>query len=405
MNIKRKWSVPLAAVSTAALLLGMSGCSQEPAASGGEASGGDTGALKIGLVVDLSGVGSIIGTPGKNVAELAVEEINAAGGVNGQQVELIIADNGGEPQNTKTAATRLVESDHVSALFAPVDSASRDAAMPTVVDADIPFFYPTLTEGRVCEPYLFSTANTPQQQLQETIPMVQELEGKKKWFLVGNDYVYPRNSMDSAKEFIKAAGGEVVGEEYVPLGTTDFQAVISQIRNSDAELVLPVVVGADSVAFEKQAYDAGVGANVLPRLTPGYDQNTIDALGPDIAAGMYVGMGYDMDLDTPENKTFVDAYHAKFGASALAVTAFSVYVYAAIKAWAEAVAATGSTALADVAKQIVGQVNQTPAGEVTILDNRYAQASIHLIKYSDGGQKEFLETFPDVIPTETCSVS
>jgi len=404
MQIKPRWSVPLAAATAAALLFGMSACSQEPG-GGSEAPSGDAGALKIGLTVDLSGVGSMIGTPGKMVAELAVEEINAAGGVNGQQLELVVADNGGLPQNTKTAATRLVESDQVAALFAPVDSASRDAAMPTVVDADIPFFYPTLTEGQVCAPYLFSTANTPQQQLQETIPVVQELEGKTKWFLIGNDYVYPRTSLEAAREFNEAAGGEVVGEEYVPLGTTDFQAVISQIRSSDAELLLPVVVGADTVAFEKQAYDAGIGANVLPRLTISYDDNTMAALGQDIAQNMYVGMGYDMDLDTPENRAFVEAYRAKFGDSAPAVTAYSIYVYATIKAWADAVTTAGSTALADVAEAIVGQVNTTPAGEVTILDNRYAQESIHLIKYVEGGEKEFVQTFDNVIPAETCSVS
>src|SRR5690554_3255712 len=121
MNMKPRWRTPLAVVSTAALVLGMSACSQEP---GGEEPAGDADSLKIGLTVDLSGVGSIIGTPGRNVAELAVDEINEAGGVNGQQLVLEVADNGGVPQNTKTVSTRLVESDEVVALFAPVDSAS-----------------------------------------------------------------------------------------------------------------------------------------------------------------------------------------------------------------------------------------------------------------------------------------
>src|SRR5690606_23059323 len=129
------------------------------------------------------------------------------------------------------------------------------------------------------------------------------------------------------------------------------------------------------------------------------------ALGQDIAQNMYVGMGYDMDLDTPENRAFVEAYRAKFGDSAPAVTAYSIYVYATIKAWADAVTTAGSTALADVAEAIVGQVNTTPAGEVTILDNRYAQESIHLIKYVEGGEKEFVQTFDNVTPAETCSVS
>ena len=109
--------------------------------------------------------------------------------------------------------------------------------------------------------------------------------GGSKWFLLGNDYVWPRRSFELARQYIEAAGGEVVGEEYVPLGTQDFSSVAQQIAGSGAELIFPALVGGDAIAFETQAVDFGIGQDAIGRLANIYEENVLGVMGPSVTAG------------------------------------------------------------------------------------------------------------------------
>lgn len=392
------WVIPAVAA-----MLAVSGCSGGSAGDSGAEGAQDQDALAIGLVADFTGPSSLFGEPTKLAAELAVKEINEAGGVNGQQLRLVVGDEASDPGTGVTVAQRFIEQDGVVALFGAHNSATRDAILPVTTDANLPYFYTVVNEGAACAPNLFITGEVPSQQLGGTIPWVQETTGTSKWFLVGNDYSWPHATFAAAKEYIAEAGGTVVGEEYVPLGSTDFQAVISKIRASGADVMIPALVGSDAVAFEKQAFDAGLGNDAVQRLGVLYEDNTRAAFGADVAAGMLNAVGYDQAIDTEANREFLASYRAEFGDDAPVQTTISIQSYVIIKAWAQAANAAGSVELEPLVGSLIGAEIEAPAGTVVVEANHFMAQPIVVTENQADGTAKIVHGFEAVSATETCN--
>ena len=371
----------------------------DPSSGGRDAK---AGTIPIGLIADSTGPAGLFGPPTNAVAELAVLQINDNGGINGKQVSLLSEDGATNPTTSKAAADRLINQQHVAALFAMTSTAQSQAVDPVAGAASVPYFYTPIWEGGVCEDHLFSQGEVPSQQLAPTIPWVQEKEDRKTWYLLGDDYAWPRNTFTLAKEYIEAAGGEVVGEDYVPLGTTDFSSVISKIRSSGADVMIPALVGGDAIAFEKQAFDAGLGNDKVQRLAVLYEDNTRGAMGADVTAGMYFATNYDQSMDNDANAAFLDAYLEMFGSDADPVTTLSEHTYLAINAWAEAANQAKSTDLAPLSDALNGLVIDSPAGQVTF-EGHYLRQSISVVLVQDDGSAEVVETFDDVDPKQDCA--
>jgi ABC-type branched-subunit amino acid transport system substrate-binding protein len=355
------------------------------------------------LLTDLSGPAGIFGPPTQNAAELAVAEINAAGGVNGRTVELFIADETGVPTAGVSAAQRLIQEDGVVALFGQHNSATRDAVAPVTATAGIAYFHTPLAEGNFCAANVISNGEVPAQQLAPAIPYIQEETGKKKWFLLGADYIWGQTVLAQAAKYIEASGGEVVGEELVPIGTTDFQSVITKIKQSGAELIIPAIFGGDAITFEKQAFDAGVGNSAVQRLGVIYEDGTLGAMGAEVTDGMFVSMAYNEALDTPANTAFLEAYYAKFGLEAPPQTALSEQTYVAIHAWAAAANKAKSTNGTDVLKALSGLTYDGPSGTVTFGADHFATQSIVLTRVQPDGVSVVSTTFDSVDPEQDCS--
>ncbi|CAB4560175.1 unannotated protein [freshwater metagenome] len=383
-------------VAVAAVVATLTGCSS----SGEPAS---TEPVPIGLLTDLSGPAGIFGPPTQNAAELAVAEINAAGGVNGRTVELFIADETGVPTAGVSAAQRLIQEDGVVALFGQHNSATRDAVAPVTATAGIAYFHTPLAEGNFCAANVISNGEVPAQQLAPAIPYIQEETGKKKWFLLGADYIWGQTVLAQAAKYIEASGGEVVGEELVPIGTTDFQSVITKIKQSGAELIIPAIFGGDAITFEKQAFDAGVGNSAVQRLGVIYEDGTLGAMGAEVTDGMFVSMAYNEALDTPANTAFLEAYYAKFGPEAPPQTALSEQTYVAIHAWAAAANKAKSTNGTDVLKALSGLTYDGPSGTVTFGADHFATQSIVLTRVQPDGVSVVSTTFDSVDPEQNCS--
>jgi urea transport system substrate-binding protein len=360
------------------------------------------GPLTIGVVLDRTGPSGLFGPATANVAQLAVDQINAKGGVDGQQVALKIEDGKTDPGASKAAAQALIDQDGVTALFTMFSSAQSAAVAPVAHDANVPYFYAPVWQGDECLDGEYANGEVPNQQLAPTIPWVQKQTGDQKWYLLGDDYVWPRTSFKLAKAYIKKAGGEVVGEEYVPLGTTDFTASISKIKQSGANVMIPALVGSDAVAFEKQAYDAGLGNDAVQRLAILYEDNTRGAMGADVTSGMYFATGYDSSITLPENAAFLKAYHAAFGSDASTVTTLSEHLYVAIKAWAKAADAAGGTSPTEIASAMTSLKMDTPAGPVSYLGNGYAKQSIRVVQIQPDGSAKVVTTFDNVNPGQSC---
>lgn len=368
----------------------------EPAEPSGEP-------VRIGILFSNSGPAGIFGQPTANIAEFIEEDINAAGGINGRPVETFLADDATDPAVGRQAMEQLIESDGVDVVLGTHSSATREAAKPLAEDADVLYIYAALYEGGECSPVMFNTGEVPSQQLAPVIPWMMDETGGNTWFLLGNDYVWPRRSFELARQYIEAAGGEVVGEEYVPLGTQDFSSVAQQIAGSGADLIFPALVGGDAIAFETQAVDFGIGQDAIPRLANIYEENVLGVMGPAVTAGMRVTLGYFKEVDNPANNAFVARYFEQFGADAPPHMTFSSHIYDAALLYAAAANAAGSTDTAAVAAALEGLSLSTPTGDITITGSRHLAQPIYVAEIQSDGSQLIVQSFPAVEPDETCT--
>ena len=197
------------------------------AAAGGTAASGDT--IKVGILHSLSGTMAVSEVSVKDAEILAIEEINAAGGVLGKQIEPMIEDGASDWPTFAEKAKKLIQSDDVAATFGCWTSASRKAVLPVYESDKALLFYPVQYEGLESSPYIYYMGATTNQQIVPSVEYLLE-EGKKKFFLLGSDYVFPRTANQIIKAQLEAAGGETLAEEYTPLGHTDYSTVISKIQ-------------------------------------------------------------------------------------------------------------------------------------------------------------------------------
>ncbi len=368
---------------------------QEPAAPSGEP-------VRIGILFSNSGPAGVFGPPTANIAELIEEDINAAGGINGRPVQTYLADDATDPAVGRQAMEQLIDSDNVDVVLGTHSSATRQAAKPLAEDADVLYIYAALYEGGECSSVMFNTGEVPSQQLAPVIPWMMEQTGGRTWFLLGNDYVWPRRSFERARQYIEAAGGEVVGEEYVPLGTQDFSSVAQTIAGSGADLIFPALVGGDAIAFETQAVDFGIGQDAIPRLANIYEENVLGAMGPAVTAGMRVTLGYFKEIDSALNNEFVSRYFERFGADAPPHMTFSSHIYDAALLYAAAANAAGTTDTAVVAAAMEGLSLTTPTGDIAITGSRHLAQPIYVAEIQPDGSQLIVQSFASVEPDETC---
>lgn len=399
MTSRRRRSVLTVLALTAATGLVLSGCS---ASSG---SSGDTGeTVKIALLNDMTGPLNLFGQPTQNVADLAVEQINEAGGVNGKKVVIEHIDGQSTARGALTATERLIGQGDAVALFGMHDSASRDAVAPVTQKAGLPYFYTPLFEGGTCSANMITSGEVPSQQLATSVPWVQEHTGKSRWFIVAADYAWGQKVRTLAEQYISESGGEVVGSVLTPVGTTDFQSVLTQLRQSGADLVIPALIGGDAIAFEKQAHDAGLGNDKIQRLALMYENATRGAMGPDINTGMYNIMAYDNSIDSAANQDFLDVYYEKFGDDAPPVTTLSLQTWIAINAWAKAAEQAGDFSAGKLLPAVPGTVVDGPAGPVRFEDNHFATHTMYLTEFGADGNASVIQQFDEVHPNEDCTI-
>ena len=359
--------------------------------------------IRIGILYSATGPAGVFGPPVENIAHLIEADLNAAGGILGRPVETVMADDGTDPEVGRAGMERLLDEEEVDVVIGTHSSATRAAAKPLAEAAGVLYIYAALYEGGECSAVMFNTGEVPSQQLQTTIPWMMEDTGGTRWFLLGNDYLWPRRSFEWARQYIEAAGGEVVGEEYVPLGTTDFSSVAQRISAADPDLIFPALVGGDAIAFETQAFDFGIGQSAIPRLANIYEENVIGAMGPQVAAGMRVTLGYFKEAGGPQNAGFVERYLDTFGADAAPHATFSSHVYDAALLYAEAAARAGTLETAAVAEAMIGLSIETPTGAIEVTGSRHLTQPIYVVEVQEDGSQTVVQTFEAVVPDETCT--
>lgn len=268
--------------------------------------------VKLGLLHSLSGTIAIAEASLVDAEKLAIEEINATGGVMGRKIEAVVEDGASENSVFAEKARKLLELDKVAAIVGCYTSASRKAILPALGRSNGLLYYPTYYEGQEQDKHVFYPS---QEATQSVIAAVEWLarEKGKTFFLVGSDYIYPRTCNKIAKPTVAKAGGKVVGEEYAPLGHTEFSSIINKIKAAKPDCIYSTVVGGSNVAFYKQLRAAGLDGSKQVLLSTVVSENEVEGIGKDNAAGYYACMGYFQSIKSPTNEKFVKAFKAKYG--------------------------------------------------------------------------------------------
>jgi ABC-type branched-subunit amino acid transport system substrate-binding protein len=298
----------LAVAGTAAVVvLALSAC-------GGSIGGEDAAAdaqepLKIGFLAPITGPAAPEGIAMRQGFDLAIEDINADGGVFGQPVEVVFIDDQADPATATQAAQRLVQQEQVDYIFGTITDDTTIAAANVAEQAGVPMSQAIATALDFCNPHFWPFGETPTQLLTDLVPQMMEQFGPNV-ALVGNDYVFPRSYHETARELVEAAGGTVVAEEYSPLGTSDWQPVITKLAAADPDWILSAVVGGDAVSFVKQADQFGLleGRGLGGTST---DQQFYPALAQQLDGRTQV-VRYSDQVQTEANEAFVAAYREAY---------------------------------------------------------------------------------------------
>jgi ABC-type branched-subunit amino acid transport system substrate-binding protein len=370
---------------TAATLLGANAQAADP--------------IRIGVAVGLSGANSVVAPAAVQSSQLAVDEINAAGGILGRKVELEIVDDASGAVGAQKAFDTLVFQKKVAAIIAMENSAARNAALPVVSKGKVPYIYTSFYEGRSCNNWMYVNGWVPEQQVAPVVDYFLKSKNAKTFFLVGNDYAFGRGMLDFTRKYIEQKGGKVVGEEYLPIDGSDWTSVVSKLRAAKPDaLVSATAGGAPNVSLAKQLKGAGL---TLPYGNLAIDEGTAKTMG-DVATGMYMSASYLTGIDIPENRKFLDAMKKKFGADLKTPNELSEPQYEAFFLYKAAVEKVGSTDAAKVVKAL-GEVSFTgPRGSVSMNKSRHTPLSMRLGQVQADGSIKILETFASVDPGAQC---
>jgi urea transport system substrate-binding protein len=355
--------------------------------------------IKIGVPVGLSGANSVVAPSVVQAGELAVEEINAAGGVLGRPLELVVADDGSGAQGAQKAFDSLVFQQKVDALISMETSAARNAGLPIVNRGQVPFIYTSFYEGRSCSPWMYVNAWVPEQQVAPIVDHFMGEYGAKTFFLVGSDYAFGRGMLEFTRQYIEDQGGEVLGEEYLPMDGTDWTAIISQLKSANPDaLITSTAGGAPNVTLTKQLRAAGVD---IPYGNLAVDEGTAKAMGAD-AAGIYISASYVTGIDSPENQAFLEAMAKKFGDDLKTPNDLSVPQYEGVYLYKLALEKAGSTD-PEAVIEALGEVSfQGPRGLIQMNKQRHAPLTMYLGQVQADGSVQLISTFENVDPGEQC---
>jgi urea transport system substrate-binding protein len=321
--------------------------------------------IRIGVLHSQKGTMHDSERPVIDAVLLAVEEINARGGLLGRPVEAVIADGQSDETVFARQAEKLIAEDRVCTIFGCWTSASRKAVVPVVERHDHLLVYPVQYEGVEQSPNVVYLGPVPNQQILPALRWFVGFEGRRRWFLVGSDYVFPWTANAVIGDEARAKGCEIVGQEYLRLGSYEVSGVIEKIQKARPDLIVNTINGDTNVPFFR-ALRSKDGLKDTPTLSFSISDQELSALGPAVSSGAYVAGNYFQSLDLPANKAFLRRFAVRFGSDRV-VSSPMATAYTGVHLWAQAVQAAGRDDVAAIRAALEGQKNDnTPQGPVRI---------------------------------------
>ena len=394
--------IPLAAAVLAATLAGCGSQISDPA-NAGEASAGPAScvdvsgdSVKVGFLNSLSGTMAISESTVFDSLSLAAEEINADGGVLGKQLEVVSEDGASEPTKFAERAGKLIQQDCTAAVFGGWTSSSRKAMLPVFESNNALLFYPVQYEGLESSKNIFYTGATTNQQIIPALDYLAE-QGTKTIFLVGSDYVFPRTANKIINAYAAAHGMEVVGEEYTPLGSTEFSTIVNKVRDSGADAVFNTLIGDSNVAFFRQYTSVGLTAADMPVVSVSIAEEEVPGIGLENIEGQLTAWDYYQTLDTPANAAFVTAFKDKYGADRVTSDPMEA-AYTSLYLWKAMVEKAGSFEVDKVRDAADGVSFEAPEGTVTVNgDNNHITKTPRIGRITPDGLIETVWEAPEAV--------
>lgn len=321
--------------------------------------------VKVGSLNSLSGTMAISEVTVRDAIKLAVEEINGKGGVLGKQIELIGEDGASEPTVFAEKAEKLISSDCVAAVFGGWTSSSRKAMLPVFESANALLYYPVQYEGLESSKNIFYTGATTNQQIVPALDYLKE-KGVKSLYLVGSDYVFPQTANRIIKAYAKENGIEIKGEDYTPLGSTDFSTIVNKVRSADADAVFNTLNGDSNVAFFREYKNVGLTPQAMPVVSVSIAEEEVGGIGVQNVTGQLTAWNYYQTIDTPVNNAFVKAYKDFVKDPKKPTSDPMEAAYVSVYLWKNTVEKAKSFDVAAIQENADGVTFDAPEGKVTI---------------------------------------
>jgi urea transport system substrate-binding protein len=354
------------ALGALAVTMALVGASGVASAAGSHTMTTDTDPVQVGVLQSLSGTMAISEVAVRDSTLLAIDEINAAGGVLGRQIEPIVEDGESKPEVFAQRIEELLTDDGVSVVFGGWTSASRKAMKPVVEGLGGLLFYPVQYEGLEVSPNIFYTGATTNQQIVPALDYLVE-QGLTRVFLVGSDYVFPRTANAEIRAYAEANGLEIVGEEYLQLGDTNVQTVVQKVLDAEPQVVFNTLNGDTNVAFFKELTAKGNTPDEIQTISVSVAEEEVAGIGLENIEGNLVAWNYYQTTDNPRNEAFVAAFKEKYGEDR--VTSDPVEAaYNSVYIWAAAVEKAGTFDVPAVIDAAAGLELDTPEGLLTVSD-------------------------------------
>jgi urea transport system substrate-binding protein len=355
--------------------------------------------VTVGILHSITGTMAISETGSVEAEKLAISQINASGGVLGRQIKFVQEDGASDWPTFAEKAKKLLVVDKCAAVFGCWTSASRKAVLPVFEQYNGMLYYPTFYEGLEQSKNVIYTGQEATQQILAGLDWVNKTKGSKTFYLLGSDYIWPRTSNKIARKHIEnhLVGCKVVGEDYFPLGNTQFNSTINKMKLVKPDVIYAIIVGGSNVAFYKQLKAAGVNLSKQTLLTISVTEDEILGIGGENIAGAYACMKYFQSLDNPNNKKFVPAFKAMWGQKSV-IGDVTQAAYLGPNLWKLTAEKAGSFDIDKIAAASPGvEFKGAPEGYVRIHENHHLWSRTRVGKALVDGQYEVVYETPNLI--------
>ncbi len=326
---------------------------------------GSAAPIVVGILHSRTGPMAISESSMIDAEVLALEQINARGGLLGRPVQWVVADGESDWPTYARKARQLIQENKVAVIFGCWTSASRKTVKPVIEQEDHLLVYPMAYEGLEISRNIVYTGAAPNQQIIPVVKWSYDNLKARRFFLVGSDYIWPHSVNEIIKDQLKALKAELAGEEYIFFGSSKAKGVVERIKKANPDVILSAVVGDSNLAFYKELADAGIRPEKMPVISFSIAEDELRKLPPQHTAGHYAAWDYFQSIDRPENRAFVQAFKDRYGSDRVTMDVIAAS-YNSVRLWAQAVEEAHSADVKFARDAMLHQSLDAPEGVISV---------------------------------------